>query len=170
LDNSLIARGIYDKFFCHVAPPQFSRITLENGAGFSSERTFRRNLRTLVESSRRHGARPALLTFAWSAPETYTRERFLAGEVGYRNPEKYDAYPLEFWGKPNYVREGLQRHNRIVRALASELSVPLIDAEGYMENNPAWFGDPCHLNEEGTDRFIGYLASSLEQLRVRSND
>jgi lysophospholipase L1-like esterase len=169
LDHSLIARGIYDKFFCHVAPPQLSRVTLENAAGFASERTFRRNLRTLVERARQNGAKPILITFAWSAPETYTKERFLAGDAGYRNPEKYDAYPLEFWGKPAYVREGLARHNKIIRELAVELNVPLIDAENHMNHDPIWFGDPCHLNEEGTDRFVTYVARSMELPRMNSN-
>jgi lysophospholipase L1-like esterase len=169
LNHSLIARGIYDKFFCHVDPPQYSRITLDNGAGFASEKPFRRNLRALVKKARDNGARPILITFAWSAPSDYTKERFLAGQAGYRNPDNYDARPLEFWGKPAYVREGLARYNRIVRELAVELNVPLIDAETYMDHDPRWFGDPCHFNEEGTERFVSYLARSMKLPGMNSN-
>ena len=40
--------------------------------------------------------------------------------MGYRNLDKYDANSVELWGTPGYVREGLVRHNRIVRELAVE--------------------------------------------------
>lgn len=165
LDHSLIARGLYNRFLCHVAPPQFqfSRMPLNNAAGYASERTFRRNLRTLVERARSNGARPTLMTFAWSIPANYTKERFNAGQLGYRNLDKYDANGVELWGTPEYVREGLVRHNRIVRELAVELNAPLIDAEALMDHNPFWFGDPCHLNEEGTERFVSYIARSMSR-------
>jgi lysophospholipase L1-like esterase len=161
LDCSLLARSVYERFFCHVDPPQFSRVPLHNAAGFASERTFRRNLLTLVEEARSRGARPILITMAWSIPEEYTRERFEAGAVGYHNPDKYDAWGVELWGYPDYVREGMARHNRIVRALSAEMNVSLIDAEAFMTHNPALFGDPCHLNEEGTARLVEHVAQFM---------
>lgn len=163
LEHSLLARRLYDRFFCRVDPPQFSKVALDNAAGFRSEATFRRNLRTIVAEARENGARPVLMTFGWSIPPGYTKERFAAGTVGYRNPDNYDAWGVELWGKPDDVREGLARHNQVIRALAAELNVPLIDIEALMEHDPAWFGDPCHLNEEGTERLVDYVARFMSR-------
>jgi hypothetical protein len=119
---------------------------------------FERNLSTLVERVHLDGATPVLMTFAWSIPPNYTYEAFAAHRIGYNNPTSYDRWPVELWGSPEYVRRSLDARNRIVRRLAERRSVPLLDQERLMGKELRWFGDVCHLSDEGTDRFIENIA------------
>ena len=90
-------------------------------------------------------------------------EEFKAGTVGYVNPEKYDQWPVELWGPVGYVREGLNRQDAVVRKLASELEVPLLDQKQLMGDHIELFGDICHLNEAGTEQFVDHIADFLLQ-------
>ncbi len=152
LDHSVLVRLAYNA----VAAPR------SRSAGapshYASEATFERNLSTLVEKIRVDGATPVLMTLAFSLPPHYTFEAFASDRIGYNNPTNYDRWPVELWGPPRYVRKGLDDHNRIVRGLAERHRVPLLDQERLMGKDLRWFGDVCHLSEEGTDRFIENVA------------
>jgi hypothetical protein len=161
LDNSLIARVVYNNFIWgkrifgmqkvwYIYPSEES----ENAMNYISERLFKRNLTALVEEIQQNRGTPVLMTFAWNIPENYDLESFRAGTVGYNNPEKYDQYPVELWGSSGFVREGLKRHNNILREITKHSNILMIDQEKDLGNNLRWFGDICHLSEEGTDRFI----------------
>jgi len=146
---------------CRVAYNTLSASPVRSPEGpshYASEVTFERNLSTLVERIRLDGATPVLMTFAWSIPTNYTYEGFASQRIGYNNPTNYDRWPVELWGTPEYVRKGLDAHNRIVRRLSERHRVPLLDQESLMGRDLRWFGDACHLSEEGTDRFIENIA------------
>jgi hypothetical protein len=124
----------------------------------ASASTFESNLSTLVESVHLDGATPVLMTLAWSIPPNYTYEAFAADRIGYNNPTSYDRWPVELWGSPEYVRRALDTRNRTVRQLAERRRVPLLDQDRLVGKDLRWFGDVCHLSEEGTDRFIENIA------------
>jgi hypothetical protein len=124
------------------------------GSGFSSERVFSRNIEELIERVRADGGTPVLMTFAWNIPDNYTRLGCLRFRVGYNNPDRNNRTAIELWGPRNYIVEGLRRHNAVVRRLAKEYNVDLIDQEALLGNDLHWFGDVCHLSDEGTDEFI----------------
>lgn len=161
LDNSLIMRIIYnnliwgrrvfggEKTWYFYPNPE-----IDNAMNFVSVDLFRRNILEIIREARRSGSVPVLMTFAWSMPENYSNILFRAGALGYNNPTRYDQHPAELWGSPQNVRRGLQLHNVVIRELSSEYDVLLIDQESLMGKELLWFGDLCHLSDEGTDRFI----------------
>jgi lysophospholipase L1-like esterase len=164
LDSSLMARAIYNRLHRPRAYEDFiSRRpgAVVNGANFRSAETFENNLHQLLELVRADGATPVLMTFAWTIPEGYNEERFKAGSLGYVNPEKYDQWPVELWGPVPFVREGLQRHDAVVRKLAKEMNALLLDQQQLMGDQIELFGDICHFNERGTDQFVDQLTDFL---------
>jgi len=156
LDRSVIARLLYNNLL--YRPPRH----VVGASGFRSAGTLRANLRELVADVRACGAAPVLSTFAWAIPPDYTHERFVAGEAGYANPERYDYCPVELWGPPAWVREGLQRQNLVVHEVARETRTRLFDAEAVLGKDLRWFGDVCHPSEAGVDRLVKTLAEWLD--------
>jgi hypothetical protein len=116
--------------------------------------TFRRNLVTLIEAVRAAGGEPVLMTFAWSVPDGYSYEAFIAGNAGYNNPEGYDRCEVELWGSQDHIITGLTKHNQVTRELSDGWDVLLIDQETLIGHDPRRFGDPVHLSEEGSTRFV----------------
>ena len=167
LDHSLIARLVF--YTAVWKRPNEVR----HGAEYSSSRSFERNLRELVRLVRRDRGTPVLMTFSWHIPDDYTMERFVRNELNYNNPTKYDMWPVELWGSVDYVREGLTRHNAIIRKLANDENVLMIDQQELMGDNIYYFGDPCHFSEEGTALFIHNITEfflSEELLTRRRTD
>jgi lysophospholipase L1-like esterase len=152
LDRSLAARIVFNRWLYRKPP------VVHGGGPDRSAEVFARNLEALVGAIRAAGATPVLSTFAWSIPPGYTHERFLAGELPYRNPEGYDPVPVALWGPVPWVAEGLARRNVAIHRLAAERGVPLLDAQRRMAGDPAWFGDVCHFGEAGTERFVAFVA------------
>jgi len=155
LDNSLIVRSLFNKYFApkmvHFFNPKARR---HNASAFASEKTFQRNLEKIIADVKSDGASPILMTFAWSIPEHYSEKAFEAGQSGYAKPSNIHRYSVELWGKPDFVEEGLNRHNRVVRELANRENTLLIDQERLMRKDLRWYNDVCHFGEEGTDKFI----------------
>ena len=75
-----------------------------------------------------------------------------------QQPDELRPLARRALGPPDFVRKGLESHNRVVRQLAERHRVPLLDQERLMGMDLHWFGDVCHLSEEGTDRFIENIA------------
>lgn len=165
LDHSLIARLIYNKFIwgkrifgmekVWYIYPQDSNV--ENLMNFVSARLFRRNMTLLVTEIEENGAVPVLMTFAWNIPDDYTRESFESGKAGYASTS-FKSHPVELWGSVKFVKEGIRRHNKVIREISKEHNVLLLDQESLMGKNMRWFEDICHLSEEGTDRFVRNIA------------
>ena len=158
LKHSLIARYIYNRIFWK------SPKRVENGSQFSSYQTFEQNIRELIRLIKRDDSTPLLMTFAWHIPDNYTETKFNQGKLGYNNPTNYDKCPVELWGSVDYVKEGLMRHNAIIKKIAREEQVMLIDIEGMdtFRNNPQNFGDVCHLSEDGTEIFIKIITDFFQ--------
>jgi len=152
LDRSLAARIVFNRWLYRKPP-------VVHGAGPDrSAPVFERNLEALVEEIRAAGATPVLAAFAWGIPPDYRHDRFLAGELGYDNPERYDPVPVDLWGPVPWVREGLVRRNVAIHRIAAARDVALLDTQRHMAGDPAWFGDVCHFSERGTDRFVAFVA------------
>jgi lysophospholipase L1-like esterase len=155
LDRSVIARLLYNNLVYRPASG------LPTASGYRSIESLRANLRELVARIRARGSQPVLSTFAWSIPADYERERFVRGEMGYNNAERYDYCPVEIWGPAPWVREGLQRTNLAIHEVARETGVPLFDAEREMGRDLRLFGDLCHPSEPGVDVFVERLVAFL---------
>ena len=109
LNHSLITRYVYNHIFWK------SPKHIENGAQFSSCQTFEQNIRELIRLIKRDHGAPILMTFAWYIPDDYTETKFNQGKLCYNNPNNYDKCPVELWGSVDYAKEGLRRHNSIIR-------------------------------------------------------
>jgi hypothetical protein len=171
LNHSIIARYIYNNIVWNWNKPKEYP---KNGAQFASCETFGQNIRALIRLIKRDNGCPILMTFAWYIPDDYTFMKFRQGSLNYNNPENYDECSVEFWGKVDFVKEGLKRHNSIIRNIAREEQVMLIDIErmNAFSNNSENFGDVCHLSEDGTDVFVKTITDfflSKDLLRVRGS-
>lgn len=155
LDHSLLARYVYNNVIWKK--PDFA----PNGANFRADVDFENNLRTLVRMIKNDKATPLLMTIAWHIPPDYSMEKFWANTLTYHNPTDYDKTEVELWGHPSVVHEGLNRLNTIIRRVAAEETVPLLDQEGLLRGKARYFGDVCHMNEEGTTQFIENIRSFL---------
>ncbi len=155
LDNSVICRILYNKAIYQTIPQEDGR------AGFASERTYWTNLNTIIDRIEEHGGTPVLMTYAWCIPANYSYEGFLKRTVGYNNADGGNVRPTELWGPPAFVAEGMRRHNKIVRQIASSRGLLLIDQEAHMGKDLRFFSDVCHFSDEGVDHFIDHIAEKL---------
>jgi lysophospholipase L1-like esterase len=174
LDHSLVARVFYNNilwghrifgtsswYLKYIYPDK----DIENAMNFVSVDLFRQNLSTLVTEIKQHNAVPILMTFAWNIPSQYDRKSFEAGTVGYK-PTNYGRYPVELWGSVGFVREGLKRHNQVIREIAKQYNVLMIDQEKLMDKDLRWFEDVCHFSEEGTDKFVQYTTEFFSENKL----
>ena len=152
LNKSFLARLIYNQILHKIFRPQPK--ILVNGTHYSSVDTFEHNIRETVRLIRYNGGSPILMTFAWYIPEDYTLNKFKKNMLDYNNPTSYDRCAVEMWGLVDYVKEGLSRHNSIIKKIAKEEKVLLIDQESRLCGHPEYFGDVVHLSEIGTDLFV----------------
>lgn len=161
LDHSLTARFMYNLTSSRegVFPQQNS-----NAADFASVQTFEQNIRRIVSLIKAKDGLPVLMTFASHIPEDYSLARFRSYSLGYNNPEHYDECPVELWGTPAYVREGLEKNNEVIRSLSKELELPLIDLDHSLSPDIRNFGDVVHLSESGTERLIDIVGERLRDL------
>lgn len=165
LDHSIMARDLYNRYL-YRKPER-----VEGASAFRSVETFESNLEAIVTKTLEDGAVPLLVTYCTCVPPDYTLKRFLAGEVSYNNPERYDAQAIEGWGPKDTVLEGVALHNTVTMEIARRHDLPLLDAAVTFGSDPMDFGDVAHFSEPGTDRFIDLLADFiLEQCAGESVD
>lgn len=175
LDHSLLARSLYTNFYWRIVEFNkkadgkffttyqfvFPKKPYINAANFASLDSFNRNLDSMINIAQTIGAQPVLATFAFHLPENYSRQAFLDKKLDYRNPDNYDVRDVFNWGPPDYVREGLNRENALLRHYAEQHKLPLIDVDAAMSGHGQWFGDVCHFNDEGVAVFSGIIADKL---------
>ena len=106
-------------------------------------RYWERNLRLLVAVARARGMRPVLATFAYSK-----------------------AFPADpFTGTPEY-REAIPEHNAVMRRLATELQVPLVDLAKTMPDERRYFTDGVHFTAEGNGVMAHLIGTALLEQHV----
>ncbi|MCB1614468.1 MAG: hypothetical protein KDI30_00500 [Pseudomonadales bacterium] len=166
LDHSTIARSIFNtwRMIKPLPVPQyiFPDKANVNRCAFCSVKSLEENLEEISSIAEASGSRIVLITFASNIPENYSRKKFLENTVGYINPEDYDRRDIFNWGPPDYVREGLKRHNTALKTLATKKHLALWDADQILSPHIEWFGDACHFNNEGVDRFIEGLGNFIK--------
>ena len=144
-------------------PALFPKKENQNLANFRSVNNYKHNVGAIIDLARASGTTVLLGSFAYSIPDNYTRRAFLDHQLGYVNPDNYDRRDIFNWGTPEYVREGLNRNNQVLKALAPETNTGLIDIDKLMSGRMEWFGDPAHFNDAGTDAFTNILLAHFKQ-------
>jgi lysophospholipase L1-like esterase len=163
LDHSLLARYVYNTFIWR----QPDKVL--NGANFRADIDFEQNLRKLVRSIKSDHGVPLLMTFAWHLPLDYSKEKFWANQLSYYNPTDYDKWEVELWGRPTDVRTGLNRLNKIIRRIAADEKVLLLDQEKLFWDKSKYFSDISHLNDDGTTQFAENIRNFIETNNVFSS-
>ncbi len=171
LDNSLLARYSYNFLYYKIKPFAqyqfvFPKKPYINAANFASLQSFTANIEQIIAISKSIGAKPVLMTFAFHLPDNYSRQAFLDKQLDYSNPDSYDSRDVYNWGPPEYVREGLARENSIIRKIAADKKIVLIDIDAEMSAQGRWFGDVCHFSDAGVDFFTALAAEALQEFLV----
>jgi len=163
LDNSIICRIIYNKFIYKNTKLKYM------ASPYISEPIFKENLITLINSIKESGAKPILMTFAYSIPSNYSFNNFKLNKVGYNNSEKYDRCPVEMWGNPKYVDTAIRHNNNIIHSIKEKYNVMFIDQHDLMGKDLHWYGDLCHFSKEGTDKFIQNIVDYFNENKLIKN-
>ncbi len=100
-----------------------------------------RNVRTLIAVARANGIRPVLATLAYSAGFPWLSE------------------------SPEY-REAIAENNDVLRQVAREMAVPVVDLAKVIPGDPRYFTDGVHFTEDGNGVMAHLIGSFLIARRL----
>lgn len=151
LSRSLLAERLRDAVRGPDDP--WSRLRLEPARGErhdrlapGAEEVFARNVRSFVAAAAAAGADTALVTQV-----ARVREEQRAADLAY----------LAEWLpglEPEAAPAELERLNGVLRRIAAEQGLPLIDVAAGIDWRDEDFADPMHLSPAGTAKLVAYLA------------
>jgi lysophospholipase L1-like esterase len=158
LDPSIIQRLLYrSKFFLILgwASGVFEPLTLQSQTQYplppddqimanlkeNPPEAYRRNLEAITAAARSKGIQVWLLTQAF-----------------------LDVIPSHQMGAiEKACHQGLLEHNQVIREMAADESLGLIDLDTTMPREVNYFADPIHMTPEGNQRKAELIAESLKQ-------
>jgi hypothetical protein len=123
---------------------------------------FRAHYEEIVTAATARGTRVVLMTFALHVPANYTEAACTEGQLDYANKR---PDPVELWGKPEYVTAAVEQHNAVIRDLAAQHPVVLVDQHALLPRNGKVFSDCCHLTDEGCALFVANVLGALKVAR-----
>ncbi len=128
------------------------------GKSVKSQRPFNNNLEKILNSSSNRGEDVLLMTFAYYAPEDYSKTSFEKKCLDYG----VHLTSIETWGNKDNVVAGIKSHNDVVRKLISiNKKVMFVDQEKQMAKNSENFNDMSHLTTIGASRFVENIIFEL---------
>jgi len=130
--------------------------------------SIRYNYTSVAKKAKKQKIPIVLMTAAYYIPKNYTKEKYEAGKLDYIEQESYQA-PVEMWGKLEYVKKGMLAQNQVIRDVAANENVPMIDMERLLKKRGKFFKDLCHLSREGTEAFASVFASELLKHLPKNN-
>lgn len=135
------------------APPR-TRIDVERQSIDPRTRAgFRKNLERIVAQSRTLGAGVVLLTF-----ETMLRSDCPPGQKqAIEGDELFQVCRLPY----DVLCAELANFNQAIRETGADLAVPVVEFAGTVEPSNEMWGDPFHLNEQGTRRMIDAIVDGI---------
>jgi lysophospholipase L1-like esterase len=116
---------------------------------------FRQDLQTLVATLRDHQVQPVLVTHA----TIFSKPLAESDQVSLTHWRK--IYPML---KEGGFLDMERRMNDVIRQMAAEEHVPLIDADREMPHGPKYFADFVHFTTYGAGVMASILANGLEPL------
>jgi hypothetical protein len=137
------------------------------GGEIKTARSFEANLSQIVEIARGRHERLLLLTYAYYVPADYSLPRLLEGRLDYAAC-KQRPMPIEVWGDPRHVVEGIEAHNEKIRQVARRSrEVLFLDLEQRIPKSGELFCDVCHLSPAGSEAVASAIADVvLEVIRA----
>jgi len=131
---------------------------LEYGKKIKTDKTLKDNFRHIIQTAQKHNAPILVLTFAYHIPEGYTFEKYMDKQFDYVS--EATSYPVEVWGKPEYVAKGIDVQNQAIRELVSEINYDklyFVDMANLLGKRIGDFSDVCHLSPKGSKKFVGHI-------------
>lgn len=130
--------------------------------------TFEANLGLLAGEAGKRGDRVLLLSMPTYLPDGYTRARFEAGELDYGIGTA--RHPVELWGSPTQVRQGIAAHNDRTRTVADRhRHVQLVDLPERIAATGTNFSDICHLTAVGRQRLVDAVVPVITEILGKAN-
>lgn len=145
----------------YVSVENLTDSALQYGKKFKSAEVFEKNTRHFIELAQQRNQPIVLVTFVHFHPEKSPFHPVI--------PKKMERTRL--WGDPVDVERGLEIHNEVLRSLARQYNVPLIDLAREFPDEQSKFEDICHMTYEGADFFAAAFMKKLIKLfpAIRSN-
>jgi hypothetical protein len=122
------------------------------GSEIRSAVPFELNLEKIIQLAQERGQKVLIMTFASCFPADYKRSDFEAGLIPYGEGMD-EGLPIELFGLPDNIRQGLMVHNNILRELAYKHRCYFIDQARLMDDYPEYFIDVCHFSKQGITAF-----------------
>jgi len=162
VDRKILHRG-------HYVPTHSPRDHwTEHGGSIKSARSLRNNLDRIIRLAQTKQEKVLLMTFAYYLPGNYTMEEFERNELGYVYSPMRKA--VEIWGTAEHVVRGIERHNEVIRDLASQHDVMFVDQERLLRGHQEYFVDICHLSTAGARRFAEQMLVEINTVDMASHD
>jgi hypothetical protein len=132
------------------------------GSDIRTPPSFEANLEAIARTAGERGDPLVLNTFAYYLPADYSEEAFRAKGLDYAN---YSGSALPWGEAPNIVRT-LDLHNERVRRVAERHGLTLIDQRANMPDGKRYYNDPCHLTDDGCERWVKNVMSGLDLSKI----
>lgn len=120
--------------------------------------SFRRDLRSLVASAKARGAKVVLVTFS-------THLRAGQGPEQQRAAMTSASYYMPF-ATHDVLLRAYARYNEIIREVAAEAGVALVDQPETIPGDPGHFVDSVHFTDQGSAAMANRVATALEALEL----
>jgi hypothetical protein len=128
------------------------------GKEIKTRDSFADNIRAILQLAGRKGEPVVLATFASYLAPGYSFRRFLDKKLDYGLHES----PVELWGLPVNVVQGIRVHNQVIDSLAqSYRQVYLADIQAGIPRSGRYFNDICHLTPAGSQRWVEIVLGAL---------
>lgn len=133
---------------------------LDFGGDLKTAATFEQNLRDIIALADHRGDPLMLMTFATYEPADYTFAAFTQNQLDYA----LHLCATELWGKPEHVSAAIAAHNDVVRDLADEHGLPLVDQQALMPGEGGLYNDICHFTHKGSQVFVDNLLPQAQTM------
>jgi len=162
----LILKGIKDKIARKIyasreqVDPGFAKF----GANIKTGSSYRKNIKDIINISRKRGDKLLLLSYASYFPKGVK----LTGEQ--QDMDHFAgchyASPVTIWGQAEFVKKGIMVHNRILTDLAKQNKTYFFDMAGNIPQDGRFFCDVCHVSEPGAQNFANKLTAYIVDFKL----
>jgi len=133
---------------------------LQYGKTFKTGPAFANNIQVIINLAKRKKEKLLLLGYAYYVPFNYSLPAFLSKTLDYQTHDS----PIELWGLPLQVANGVEGHNQVLRSLVQNNSeVIYYDMNAIIPKNKYYFNDICHLTNRGCDLFAKKVVLTLTE-------
>ena len=133
---------------------------IQYGKAIKTAASFENNLNTILDLAKKRQEPVLMSTFAFYVPKNYSYFRFQTHQLDY---DKH-TFPIEIWGKPEYVILGTLAHNNIMHKLAANHpEIMFLDEYPRMPKGKEYFNDICHLTDKGIEKLVDDFGNRLMQ-------